>query len=83
MSIKKFLDLIFRLVVNEAKVLFDVTRPLELIATLWALVLASLRRLLDVASQGRELGEGLSAGAKVGLVLGLGRMLCKLMVVSK
>lgn len=83
LSTKKFLDRIFRLLVNETKVLLDVTRPLELIVTQRALVIASLRGLLDVSFQGRELGEGLPAGADVGLVLGLGGMLFKLMVVSK
>lgn len=61
--------------------LFDVARPLEVVITEWAQVLASLHGLFDVASQGRQLGEGLPAGTEVGLVLVLGGMLLQLVVV--
>lgn len=83
LSIKKFLDRIFRHMVNETKVLFDVAQPLEPIVTQWALVLANLCGLVDVASQSRELGEGFSAAAQVGLVLAFVDMLFKLVVVRK
>lgn len=78
---EKVLDHVIWLFVNETKVLFNMTRPLELFVTQWALVLASLRGFLEMASQGRELGEGLPAGAHVGLVLVLGGMLLQLIVV--
>lgn len=78
---EEVLDHIFRLLVNETKVLFDVAWPLELFVTQWALVLASLRGFFDVAFQGGELSKGLPAGAEVGLVLVFGGMLLQLVVV--
>lgn len=80
---EKVLDFVIRLHVNETEVLFDVAGPLEVIVTQWTLVLASLRGLVDMASQGRELGETLPAVADVGLVLVLGGMSFQLVVVWK
>lgn len=80
---EKVLDLIFRLIVNETEVLFDVALALELIVAQWALVLASLCGLFDVAPQGGELGETLPADADVRLVLVLGGMLLQLVVVGE
>lgn len=68
---------------NKSKMLFDVAWPLELIITQWAVVFASLGRLFDVAFQGRELGECLSARAEVRLVLVLGGMLLQLVIVGE
>lgn len=78
---EKVLDHVILLLVNETEVLLDVARPLELTGTQWALVPASLRGLLEMASQGRELGEPLTAGAEVRLVLVLGGMSLQLVVV--
>lgn len=78
---KKVLNRIFRHMMNETEVLFHVAWPLERIVTQWALVFASLGRLFDVASQGGELGEGFTTGAKVGFVLALVGMLLQLVVV--
>lgn len=43
-------------------------------------MLASLRGLLDVTSQGGQFGEALPAGAEIGLVLVLGGVLFQLVV---
>lgn len=55
-------------------------RPLALMIAQRALVIMRLRGLLDVTSQGGELGEPLPTSTEVGLVLVLGGMSFQLVV---